>query len=55
MPSLTVTYLVAAKYMKADVSGSYRHPATLSNLVGTYNRTEKSKCCYSQQLKTLNN
>ena len=31
------------------------HPATMSNLVGTYNRTEKSKCRYRQQLKTLNN
>lgn len=31
------------------------HPATMSNLVGTYNRTEKSKCRYSRQLKTLNN
>jgi len=31
------------------------HPATMSNLVGTYNRTKKSKCPYSKLLKTLNN
>ena len=30
------------------------HPATMSNLVGTYNRTEKSKCPYGQRLKRLN-
>ncbi len=31
------------------------HPATMSNLVGTYNLTQKSKCPYSKLLKTLNN
>ncbi len=31
------------------------HPATMSKLVGIYNQTEKNRCPYSKQLKTLNN